>query len=253
MAPAARAGLIEELEQQPEATGRRSTTSSSLELAPAASRMESSKSRIAYLDNLNIVPCRGRHRRPRRQLLRRRHRVARGERHDRRVVVCVGRDARDGVCDWNHVRDGDFFFVAGGLTPGSIARRGEGRYLRGRLVRLGAPLVASILLILPASWFLGVLGTTGNVGQAWKAAVGSLLILDPGVAWFLTELLIFSAACVVYRRWRPRPARAPESLRIRHVLTAIWLIAAVTFGVRLVWPMNSYQRSDCTCGCGRSA
>jgi hypothetical protein len=239
-APAVRAGPIEELEQRPDATGRRATTSPSLQLAPAASRMEAPKCRIAYLDNLKIVLVAG-------------------------VIVAHAANFYGAGTGWLGVNAmtaasyasavtlgmgfaigtmfamGTFFFVAGGLTPGSLARKGAGRYLRGPLVRLGAPLVASILLIMPASWFLGVLGTTGNVGQAWKAAVGSLLILDPGVAWFLTELLIFSAAFVVYRRWRPRPARAHGSLGIRQVLTAIWLIAAVTFGVRLVWPMNSYQ------------
>ncbi len=97
---------------------------------------------------------------------------------------------------------GTFIFMAGSFTPGSLARKGAGPYLRGRLLRVGVPLAASVLLIMPASWFAGVLATTGSLRQAWDDAATSVAYLDPGVAWFLTELLIFSALFVAWRRWR---------------------------------------------------
>src|SRR5262249_38845592 len=66
-------------------------------------------------------------------------------------------------------------------------------------------------------------------------------LLDPGVAWFLTELLIFSALFVAYRRRRPARADAHPALRLRHLLVAMSLIAGATFLVHLVAPTNSYQ------------
>lgn len=136
---------------------------------------------------------------------------------------------------------GTFFFMAAWLTPRSLARKGTWRFLWDRLLRLGVPLAFSVLLIFPGAMFAGTLGTTGDVGQAWKASADSLGRLDPGPAWFLTELLLFSALFAAYRWWRPMPLRAPEPLRARNLLIAIGLIAAVTFPWHLVWPMTSGQ------------
>jgi acyltransferase-like protein len=136
---------------------------------------------------------------------------------------------------------GTFFFMAGSFTPGSLARKGAGPYLRGRLLRVGVPLAASVLLIMPVSWLAGVLATTGSLRQAWDDAAKSVAYLDPGVAWFLTELLIFSALFVAYRRWRPAQAGGCGPLRARHLLAASALIAALTFPARLLWPIGSYQ------------
>jgi hypothetical protein len=208
--------------------------------SPAVSRQEAPSSRVLYLDNLKVALVAG-------------------------VIVGHAANFYGGGSGWFGVNAktapsyasvvtlgmafaigqmfamGTFFFMAGGLTPGSVTRRGAGPYLRGRLLRLGTPLAASMLLIMPASWFVGVLGTTGNLGQAWKAAANSVVYMDPGVAWFLTELLLFSAFFVVYRRVRPVQQGVYERLRVRHLLTAGALIAAATFPLRLLWPMNSYQ------------
>jgi hypothetical protein len=45
---------------------------------------------------------------------------------------------------------GLFFLIAGLVTPGSVARKGPGRYARDRLVRLGVPLAIWTLGIWPA-------------------------------------------------------------------------------------------------------
>ena len=42
-----------------------------------------------------------------------------------------------------------FFLVAGLLTPGSLDRKGPGRFARDRLVRLGIPLAAFTLVLWP--------------------------------------------------------------------------------------------------------
>ena len=136
---------------------------------------------------------------------------------------------------------GTFFFMAAWLTPRSLVKKGTGRFLGDRLLRLGVPLAASVLLIFPGAMFAGTVGQTGDLGQAGKAATESLGRLDPGPAWFLTELLLFSTLFALYRWWRPTPLRGPEPLRARYLLIAVGLIAGVTFPWHLVWPMTSGQ------------
>ena len=46
---------------------------------------------------------------------------------------------------------GTFFFLAGLFAPVSVRRHGPGRFSRGRLVRLGLPWLAFMLLIWPLS------------------------------------------------------------------------------------------------------
>jgi hypothetical protein len=136
---------------------------------------------------------------------------------------------------------GTLFFIAGWFTPGSLRRKGPASFLRDRTVRLGIPLIASMFVILPGSWFLGVLGTTGDLDVAWSALLRAVAQLDPGVAWFLTELLIFSVLFVVHRRWRPGRVTAAEPPQTRTIMATIVLITMATFAMRLVAPINSYQ------------
>ena len=48
---------------------------------------------------------------------------------------------------------GLFFLIAGLLTPGPLQRKGSARFLLDRVIRLGVPFVAYLLLIYPlAEW-----------------------------------------------------------------------------------------------------
>lgn len=98
--------------------------------------------------------------------------------------------------DFTHIWRMPTFFVVAGLFAGLIiARRGPGRWLNGRVKRLGIPLLFGLIVISPLQ--LLVLGVVNRLEgesllHAWQrqaAWAGSWV----GHLWFLVYLLIFCA------------------------------------------------------------
>ena len=94
---------------------------------------------------------------------------------------------------------GLFFLIAGYFTPSAIARKGSGRYLADRALRLGLPLLFF-------GWILGpvtiALGSTSR-GQPFVAALTQLWqrhTFENGPLWFAQALLIFAVAAVACAR-----------------------------------------------------
>jgi len=137
-----------------------------------------------------------------------------------------------------------FFFVAGLLAPGSLDRRGPGRYARERLLRLGIPFLASALVV----WPLSVWATYRLAGRPvsfWWVLAQRGTPLDSGALWFAEVLLFFS---VVYAAWRRLAARsgtpAPRPLGARELVLLAGAMAATSFVVRLWIPARSSQIGD---------
>lgn len=195
-------------------------------------------SRIAYLDNIKVALVVG-------------------------VIVVHAGTTYGGVGEWAYVEPrlsqttvivdaviaalgnmfamGTFFLLAGLFTPGSLARKGPARFLRDRLVRLGVPLVASVLVIWPATEFAAWWALTGSARLGWVAAVNSVTRLDPGPPWFLATLLVFVALYVVFARFQSQAGASPGPIGLLNVAVMIALIAPATFLIRLYWPLGSYQ------------
>lgn len=117
----------------------------------------------------------------------------------------------DAVTLWN---DSFFmammFLLAGLFVPASLARKGAGRFIGDRALRLGVPFVVGAALLAPLAYLPAYLlraEATGNPGfwPAWRA----LGIWPAGPAWFLWVLLAFSA--VAATAWKIAP-RAFETL-----------------------------------------
>ena len=128
---------------------------------------------------------------------------------------------------------GLFFLIAGLLTPHSLEKKGTAGFLRDRLVRLGVPFLAYLVLYPLVVWLAG--------DESWSAvASDQLREWTPGPLWFVLVLLIYSGG---YAGWRARrPARGSHGPLRPRVL--VWLgmaIAASTVLVRLVFPINSDQ------------
>jgi hypothetical protein len=132
------------------------------------------------------------------------------------------------------------FLVAGGLTPGSLHRKGVRRFVGDRLLRLGLPYVVFAFGLQPAlSYALGhPLGDAP--GSYAEEYLGAERQVDSGPLWFVGVLLLFS---LVYAGWvwlgarwsfsRPRPITGKDLA----ALTAA--VAVASFGVRLVAPYAS--------------
>jgi glucans biosynthesis protein C len=83
------------------------------------------------------------------------------------------------------------FLVAGLLSAQSLARKGPWLYVRDRLLRLGAPLIAFTFVIGPLTSLVGQRAE----GHSSADDVGSFLIAkmqdaDTGPMWFVTALLV---------------------------------------------------------------
>jgi surface polysaccharide O-acyltransferase-like enzyme len=132
------------------------------------------------------------------------------------------------------------FLVAGLLSTRSLARKGPWPFVRDRLLRLGAPLIAFALVIGPLTSLLGQWAE----GASSADDVGSFLIAkvqdaDTGPMWFVTALLVFSIAYGAWRCARPAGSTASGPLRPWHLVVAAAAIVVGSIAVRLQWPFTA--------------
>lgn len=139
---------------------------------------------------------------------------------------------------------GVFFFVAGLLSPGSLDRRGPARYARERLLRLGIPFLASLLVIWPLSVWVAY-RLAGRPESLWWVLVHRDTPLDSGALWFAEVLLVYSVTYAAWRRLVPRTdPSAGRPVGARTVVLLACAIAAASFVVRLWFPARSTQIGD---------
>ncbi|GAB3746336.1 acyltransferase family protein [Microlunatus parietis] len=114
---------------------------------------------------------------------------------------------------------GLFFLISGYFVPGSIDRKGPGAFARDRLVRLGLPLLAFVILIRPLASFWSWRTNHADVPYP----LYYLVSFDPGPTWFLEVLLVFSLIYAGYRALRSRAVPKPtDDGKLR------WIVAAGT-------------------------
>jgi len=148
------------------------------------------------------------------------------------------------------------FLVAGLLTPGSLARKGPGRYARDRLLRLGVPFALFVLVLWPLLMYpIHPPGETPT--SYWRDFLHSGgWGLDAGVMWFVGVLLIFSLGYVVWVRWRGAGSGMPGrgEVTVGRLLLVAAGVAVTTFLLRLVYEydgdeylvdLNVYQWPQC--------
>lgn len=142
---------------------------------------------------------------------------------------------------------GLFFLISGLVTPGSIARKGPGRFARGRLVRLGLPLVAWTLVLWPGAIWISHLAA-GDAEPFWDELTDNDPILDTGPMWFVAVLLAYSLVYAGWCAWRPRAAAEPDDavaaaapLAGRTLVVLAAAIAAANALVRPLFPITSNE------------
>lgn len=130
---------------------------------------------------------------------------------------------------------GPLFLLGGWFAPQSLARRGPGGFARSRLLRLGVPLLAFMLLIQPLADYVGHLGPD----QVRTSFAAALRTTEFSVMWFVVALLVFSLVYAVLR-WRRPAAQSRRPARPGLLLAAAALtIAVASLAVWQVWPWNS--------------
>lgn len=140
---------------------------------------------------------------------------------------------------------GPFFFVSAVFTPASCDRKGPGRFLVDRLVRLGIPLLVYILIFDPLmrySLATSLYGFEGGLLDYLGLQLERFRGFGFGPLWFVEVLLIFSGVYLFVRWLRPATvdtptsaARAPGNLAL--LLFGIGL-GLVSFGLRVWLPVG---------------
>ncbi|MCK2218873.1 acyltransferase family protein [Actinomadura sp. ATCC 31491] len=120
---------------------------------------------------------------------------------------------------------GFFFLISGFFTPGSYDRKGAGPFLRDRLIRLGIPLLAYLLLLRPLVE-LGIYAEHRDVPY-WRFYLATW---DPGPMWFVEVLIVLALAYAGWRALRAPLAARPAPLRL-------WQVALFTLGLAVVWSL----------------
>jgi glucan biosynthesis protein C len=142
---------------------------------------------------------------------------------------------------------GLFLLISAYFVPGSYDRKGPGRFLKDRLIRLGIPLVVYSWVINPLFGYVFYYQTINM--PFWRFfPIGYLKsgeLIGHGPLWFVEVLLIFSLVYVACRLLtQSRPPRSVVEARFP-ANGAIALFALplgiAGFLVRVVFPMDSYM------------
>jgi peptidoglycan/LPS O-acetylase OafA/YrhL len=133
---------------------------------------------------------------------------------------------------------GLFFLLAGYYTPSSWLRHGAQGFVRGRLIRLGIPLLTYFMLLSPLTMALAAIARGRPFSRVFLY-VWTHGELEPGPLWFVEALLIFAALWLAWRTIaapRVTGARAFPSDIV--LLVAALLTGGVAFLLRLFWPVG---------------
>jgi glucan biosynthesis protein C len=141
---------------------------------------------------------------------------------------------------------GLFYMIAGYFTPGPYDRKGAGKFMAERLIRLGIPLVLYALVINPLVTYWAAVhgGYQGSFIQYIPSHIPDLTNAAIGPLWFVEALLVFSLVYALGRLLNRRrmttssqPSDKPFPGNGAIVLFALGL-GLVTFLVRIWAPFG---------------
>ena len=142
---------------------------------------------------------------------------------------------------------GLFLFISAYFVPGAYDRKGAGRFLLDRLIRLGLPVALYSWLIRPLLAYLDPIRFPDGRPPFWDFLTGNYFkneaLFGAGPLWFIETLLLFSAAYALARRLS-RPLRSAPAARAAcfpasgSITVFALLLGAGAFAVRLGLPMG---------------
>jgi glucan biosynthesis protein C len=141
---------------------------------------------------------------------------------------------------------GFFLLISGYFVPGSYDRKGAGRFLKDRLIRLGIPLALYSWIIRPLLAFLDPVRFPDSRPPFWSFITGNYFkeqaVLGAGPLWFIETLLIFSILYVLWRLLtRPRPDKPAVDTRFpgnSSIALLALLLGVAAFLIRIWLPLG---------------
>ena len=140
---------------------------------------------------------------------------------------------------------GPLFLLGGLLAAASLAHKGPGGFARGRLVRLGLPLLAFFVLLDPLTGYLVALAESDHP-RLWPYLADQTGTRDTGPLWFVAVLLALSLAYAGLRRLRPARVGVTAGVGPRQLAAVAAVIAAGSFMMRLVSPLATDTYANLT-------
>lgn len=137
---------------------------------------------------------------------------------------------------------GCFFLIAGYFTPGSFDRKGPGVFYKGRLLRLGIPLIVFVFVLSPIA-SLGFYQTPAGFPHLTPPFTWQQLpsLLGVGPLWLL---LYFCLGYVLWRRLRRTQAPSTERVDQPPSAPSVGLftlaLALVSYVLRIVVPFGLF-------------
>ena len=131
------------------------------------------------------------------------------------------------------------FMVSGYFTQMSLTRKGTPKFIRGRLFRLGLPLLIFIFLIHPVAVLL--VYPDMDFWDWYLRGIRTFRFVEwTGPLWFVEALLIFTLIYVlVFKLFIRREFKIKLKISSVSVILLIAAITVVAFSLRLVYPIGS--------------
>jgi glucans biosynthesis protein C len=128
-----------------------------------------------------------------------------------------------------------FFLVSGYLVARSYDGKPGWPFVKGRLLRLGLPVVVFGILMVPHQLFVFPAPGMAEPGVAWP--------IDVGYLWFLEHLLLFSLGYAAWRTvlGRRGAERTDKPLRAWQVVAFSALLAPILAVTRIPFPIDRWD------------
>jgi fucose 4-O-acetylase-like acetyltransferase len=142
---------------------------------------------------------------------------------------------------------GLLFLIAGYFVPDAYDRKGFGRFLRDRAVRLGIPSLFFMLVVQPITvyWLLrdfADLSRPSLLQAYWPYVKSGRFLSGSGPMWFAVALLLFSCVYAIGRELSHANAQAKSEEPLpgnRQVLGLALLMGLCTFLARIMQPIGT--------------
>ncbi len=132
---------------------------------------------------------------------------------------------------------GFFFLLAGYYTPSSYEKKGAGRFMRERLLRLGVPLLVYFFVLAPLTVALARTSKGFAFWPGWWAMTRPG-VFGPGPLWFAEALLLFAGGYAIWRLIRPAPGASRGLPGFGALALTALILGGVSFLVRLAVPVG---------------
>src|SRR5210317_482696 len=131
------------------------------------------------------------------------------------------------------------FMVSGFFTQMSLLRKGMPKFIRGRLFRLGVPLLIFIFLIHPVAVILA--NPDMNFWEWYLWGLRTFNFVEwTGPLWFVEALLIFTFIyLLIFKLFIRREFKINLKVAPLNVILLIAAITVVAFSLRLAYPIGS--------------